>query len=78
MKLLLSGNTVECNLVLKNEVLPIIIIQMITENSGYRKEAIFKMPVILWLHLREMSRISKPLGAESLLVIVQCLVGQER
>lgn len=47
MKLLLSGNTVECNLVLKNEVLPIIIIQMITENSGYRKEAIFKMLVIL-------------------------------
>lgn len=78
MKLLLSNNTMECNLVPKNEVLPIIIIQMIIENSGYRKEAIFKMLVILWLHLFEISRISKPLGTESILVIVQCLVGLER
>lgn len=68
----------ECYLALKNEVLPIVIIQMIIENSGHRKEAIFKIPVILWMHLHEISRINKPLGTESILVIVQYLVGQGR
>lgn len=46
MKLLLYGNTMECNLALKNEVLPIIKIQMIIEKSGYRKDAIFKIPFL--------------------------------
>jgi hypothetical protein len=47
MMLLFYINMMECNLVLKNEVLPITLIHMIIENFGYRKEASLKRPFIL-------------------------------